>query len=79
VEEAVADMRRATARFKEAVNALQENQFQHDELDTPQKGRVPYWRYCTFALEHHIHHLMELHLNLKVLGIAVNTKTLYAG
>lgn len=79
VEEAVLGLRWAAGKFKEAVNALHEDQFQNDELDTPQKGRTRYWRYCAFALEHHIHHLMELHLNLKVLGIRVNTKTLYAG
>lgn len=79
VEEAVMGMRWATSKFKEVVSALPEDTFQNGELDTPQKGRVPYWRYCAFAIEHHIHHLMELHLNLKVLGIRVNTKTLYAG
>ncbi len=79
VDEAVMGMRWATSKFKEVVSALPEDTFQNDELDTPQKGRVPYWRYCAFAIEHHIHHLMELHLNLKVLGIRVNTKTLYAG
>ncbi len=79
VEEAVMEWQRATGKFREAVNTLREDQFQNDEFDTPQKGRTRYWRYCAFALEHHIHHLMELHLNLKVLGMHVNTKTLYVG
>lgn len=79
VEEAVRQMRSVVPMFKAAVEALDEDQFQNAMLDTPQKGRTFYWRYCAFALEHHIHHLMELHLNLKVLGVRVNTRTLYAG
>ncbi len=79
VEEAVESLGRATAAFKNAVDALSEEKFHNEMLDTPQKGRVYYWRYCAFALEHHIHHVMELHLNLKVLGVKVNTKTLYVG
>jgi hypothetical protein len=79
VEEAVARLGLATTAFKNAVDALSEEKFRNEMLDTPQKGRVFYWRYCAFALEHHIHHVMELHLNLKVLGVKVNTKTLYVG
>ena len=79
VEQGIESLRRATEDFKGAVEKLSEEEFQAGLLDTPQKGRVPYWRYCAFALEHHIHHLMELHLNLKVLGVDVNTKSLYVG
>lgn len=79
VEDGVRYLTSATAAFKKAVDKLTENQFQNESLDTPQKGRIPYWRYCAFAIEHHVHHLMELHLSLKVLGVDVNTKTLYVG
>ncbi|MDL1893583.1 DinB family protein [Sphingobacteriales bacterium CHB3] len=79
VDAAVSTLREAIGGFKGAVDSLSEEQFQSDMLDTPQLGRVHYWRYCAFALEHHIHHFMELHLSLKVLGVDVNTKTLYAG
>ncbi len=77
VEEGVQSLRKGIASFERAVGQLTEPQFQSALLDTPQKGRTPYWRYCAFAVEHHIHHLMELHINLRVLGIDVNTKTLY--
>ena len=79
IEEGVERLSAATSEFKDAVNGLTEDEFQNDLLDTPQRGRVAYWRYCAFVLEHHIHHLMELHIYLKVLGVSVNTKTLYAG
>ena len=79
VEEAIAKLGSSTIAFKGAIDALSEEQFQNEMVDTPQKGRVGYWRYCAFALEHHIHHVMEMHLNLKLLGVKVNTKTLYTG
>lgn len=79
VEEGIARLRECVQKFKSAVERLSEEQFQHGLLDTPQKGTVHYWRYCAFALEHHIHHLMELHVNLKVLGVDVSTKSLYVG
>jgi uncharacterized damage-inducible protein DinB len=79
VEEAILRLNECIAKFKSAVERLSEEQFQNEMLDTPQKGTVHYWRYCAFALEHHIHHLMELHLNLKALGVDVNTKSLYVG
>jgi uncharacterized damage-inducible protein DinB len=79
VEEGVRYLTSATHAFKQSVEKLTEDQFQNDLLDTPQKGRVHYWRYCAFAIEHHIHHLMELHLSLKVLGVDVNTQSLYVG
>ncbi len=79
VEVALRRLTDAVEKFKGVVSSLAEEQFQTGTLDTPQMGRVAYWRYCTFALEHHIHHVMELHLNLKTLGVGVNTKSLYVG
>jgi hypothetical protein len=79
VEEGIESLASSVTTFKNAVASLSETQFQNEMLDTPQWGRTFYWRYCAFVLEHHIHHLMELHLNLKVLGVDVNTKSLYVG
>lgn len=78
-EEGIMYLRNATIAFKQAVQKLAEEQFQSEMLATPQIGQVLYWRYCAFALEHHIHHLMELHLCLRFLQVDVNTKTLYVG
>ena len=77
VEEAVERFHASSGKFKHAVGRLSEEEFQNGMLETPQSGRTYYWRYCAFALEHHIHHLMELHINLKCLGVHANTMTLY--
>lgn len=79
VDEAIHALKHATDVFKHAILQLSEEQFPNGIIDTPQKGRVPYWRFGAFALEHHIHHLMELHLCLRILSVDVNTKTLYGG
>jgi len=79
VDEGIAFLLKAGSGFANAVESLKESQFQHELLDTPQKGRVPYWRFCAFVLEHHIHHVMELHIALRALGVQVNTKSLYFG
>lgn len=79
VDEAAAHLQHSATAYKSAVSLLRDDEFLSGELDTPQLGRVPTWRYCAFVIEHHIHHLMELHLTLKVLGVEVNTKTLYRG
>ncbi|MBI5474857.1 MAG: DinB family protein [Ignavibacteriae bacterium] len=79
VEEGIRLLHEYTSRFKRSIESLSEEDFQRGTIDTPQLGNIPYWRYAAFALEHHIHHFMELHLTLKSLGVHVNTKTLYAG
>lgn len=77
VEQAIECLRAALPSYHQAVERLGDNRFQGEFLDTPQKGRVQYWRICLFVAEHHIHHLMELHLDLKLIGVNVNTRTLY--
>jgi uncharacterized damage-inducible protein DinB len=79
VDEGIRFLQSSVSTFENAVGRLSDDQFQSALLDTPQKGRVSYWRYCAFALEHHIHHLMEMHVCLRVLGVDVNTKSLYVG
>ncbi len=79
VEESVDLLNKSILLFKEAVNELDDDQFQKKIISTPQMGNVVVWRFCVFVIEHQIHHMMELHLSLKVLGLPVNTKTLYAG
>ncbi len=79
VEESVDLLKESILLFKAPVNELDDDQFQKKIISTPQMGNVVVWRFCVFVLEHHIHHMMELHLSLKVLGLPVNTKTLYAG
>ena len=77
VEQAVTQFENGKRRIHEVINAMGEETFQSGEIDSPQRGRTEVWRFAAFVLEHHIHHLMELHVGLKLLGVNVNTKTLY--
>ena len=65
--------------FKQAISRLGDEKFQHAEVNTPQWGTLPIWRFAVFVLEHHINHKMELHMYLKLLGVTVNTRSLYQG
>lgn len=76
-EASIRTLHRATGLFKGNLLKLGEESFQSKIIATPQKGEIPVWRFAAFVLEHHIHHLMELHLSLKVLGEKVHTGTLY--
>lgn len=77
VEEAIATMKAGHAEFRSLVGALEEDEFDHGEVDTPQLGRVPRWRIAMLALEHHIDHKAEVFMYLKLLGVSVNTGNLY--
>ena len=78
VDQAIAQFESGCRRWKDTVSGLSEEDFQKRDIITPQFGEVNIWRFAAFLLEHHIHHLMELHLSLKVLGITVHTGTLYS-
>jgi len=79
IGEAIGYLHSSVDDFKWAVERLGDERFAKEVLDTPQRGKIPAWRLCVFTLEHHIHHLMELHLCLKVLGVNADTWTLYVG
>ncbi|MFN0156728.1 MAG: DinB family protein [Bacteroidota bacterium] len=79
VDEAVHLFESVAAKFRQQVLALGDERFQTGEVETPQFGKRLIWRYSAFIIEHHIHHLMELHLSLKALDINVHTGTLYRG
>jgi uncharacterized damage-inducible protein DinB len=65
--------------FKQAVQNLGDEKFQRADVNSPQWGTLPIWRFAVFVLEHHLNHKMELHMYLKLLGVTVNTKILYVG
>lgn len=79
VDDAIHLFESVSAEFREQVLALGDERFETGEIETPQFGKRLIWRYGAFVIEHHIHHLMELHMCLKVLDIPVNTGTLYRG
>ena len=76
-EEGLILLSSAKGMFKDVVRDIGDDRFQHGELDTPQRGKMPIWRFAAFVIEHHIHHLMELHISLKSLGLKVDTLSLY--
>jgi len=79
VEEAIRLLNENYGEFRRVVGALSEVEFDKEEIDSPQLGRVPRWRIAMLAVEHHINHKAELFMSLKQLGIAVNTGNLYKG
>ena len=79
VDEAVKKLNTNYAEFKRLMNTLTEEDFSHGNVDTPQLGRVPRWRIAMMGIEHHINHKTELFMYLKLLGVDVNTESLYWG
>lgn len=78
VGEALEHLALWSQEFKQAVQNIGDEKFQRADVNTPQLGTLPIWRFAIFVLEHHLNHKMELHMYLKLLGVPVNTKTLYA-
>jgi len=79
VEEALGMLEEGVGAYRRAMEGIGEARFAGGMIDTPQLGSIPVWRFGLFVAEHHIHHLMELHLSLKALGVKVHTGTLYRG
>jgi uncharacterized damage-inducible protein DinB len=79
VDEATEHLASWSGGFKQAIEELGDEKFQRGQVTTPQWGTLPIWRFAVFVLEHHLNHKMELHMYLKLLGVRVNTGTLYVG
>ena len=79
VDSGLQHLREHAATFRDAVSNLGRDKFQSGSVNTPQWGTLPIWRFANFALEHHLNHKMELHVCLRICGVGVNTKSLYAG
>ena len=80
VEEAVALLNTNYQIFKSQLSTLSEEEFNSGEIDAPQFGaKTPRWRVAMLAVEHHINHKAELFMCLKILGVKMNTGTLYRG
>lgn len=80
VEDAVAFLNKNYQIFKSRLSSLSEEEFNSGEIDTPQfGGKAPRWRVAMLAVEHHINHKAEFFMCLKIIGVDVNTGTLYRG
>ena len=78
VDEAVQHLVDYSSRFRQILMNLGEEKFKRSTVNTPQWGALPVWRFAIFTLEHHLNHKMELHMDLRLLGVKVNTLTLYS-
>lgn len=77
VDEAVEALHKTYQKFRDAVGSMTEEEFSKGEVDSPQLGRVPRWRLAMLAVEHHVNHRAELFMYLRMMGVKVNTGTLY--
>lgn len=79
VAEAIQMLENNYNKFREQVRRLCDDEFNNGLVDSPQLGRVPRWRLAMLAVEHFVNHRAELFMYLKLLGVKVNTGTLYKG
>ena len=62
-----------------AIEALSEEEFQRKEIAVPWGPPMPIHRALLDMAMHQSNHKMQLFMYLKLLGLSVNTMTLYAG
>ena len=64
---------------KESLGKLSEEEFRSKMVKAPWGVEGPMWGMLLSALEHQINHKFQLFFYLKMLGLPVNTVTLYMG
>ena len=64
---------------KEALKKLSEEEFRNKIVKAPWGEKGPMWAMLLSLLEHQINHKYQLFFYLKMLGLPVNTYTLYMG
>jgi len=64
---------------KEALGRLSEDDFRSKRVKAPWGEEGPMWAMLLSLLEHQINHKYQLFFYLKMLGLPVNTITLYMG
>ena len=62
-----------------ALSRLSDADFQGKPVAVPWGPPMPLWRTCLSMAEHWANHKYQLFFYLKLLGLPVNTGTLYAG
>jgi hypothetical protein len=62
-----------------ALSRLSDADFQGKPVAVPWGPPMPLWRACLDMAEHWANHKYQLFFYLKLLGLPVNTMTLYAG
>ena len=73
------ELSRGWDEAKAALSRLSDADFQSKAVKVPWGPPMPLWRTCLGMAEHWVNHKYQLFLYLKLLGLPVNTMTLYAG
>ncbi len=63
----------------DAIKNFTEDEFRNKEVDSPMLGKQKIWRLCVHMVEHQVTHKEQLFVYLKLLGMKINTGTLYVG
>jgi hypothetical protein len=58
-------------------NDISDEDFDSKVVSAPWGFQGEIWKACLMARDHALHHKMQLHIYLKILGLPVNTMTLY--
>jgi len=77
VDDAVQHLHENYEEFKRCIRDLTEDEFSNGIVDSPQLGKVPRWRLAMLTVEHTVNHRAQLFMYLKLLGVKVDTGTLY--
>ncbi|MDD8017260.1 MAG: DinB family protein [Bacteroidota bacterium] len=77
VDEALKLYHQSAKIFLDIFSSISDDEFQTGEVDSIQLGRVQKWRIALFAVDHHLRHMTELFMYLKVLGLNISSKELY--
>lgn len=78
-EVAARELSRGWDEAKAALSGVSDADFQGKMISVPWGPPMPLWRTCLAMAEHWGNHKYQLFFYLKLLGLPVNTMTLYAG
>ncbi len=77
VDEAVASLEHDKTTLRETLDRISEEDFTHKVVSVPWGWQARMERMLVLFREHFTNHKMQLFLYLKLLGLPVNTETLY--
>ncbi len=76
---AARELSRGWEESRAALSELSEAEFQTKSVSVPWGKPLPLWRTCLAMADHWSNHKYQLFFYLKLLGLPVNTMTLYVG
>ena len=79
VEEAIANLDKDKATLRAILDGLSEDEFATKIISVPWGWKSKMEKMALDFRDHFVHHKMQLFTYLKLLGLPVNTETLYMG